>query len=393
MELISPKYSFVFFDDEEHVASYCNECPDFCIPVIEAGDINFQFNAEADDIADADAIFDTPIENTRLIIATTAGVTIRDWTTTDGLLFEKFRTGPTTVTFVWKNDFFAFKDLISCDQCFMLRLFTGFIIGGEQEDIETDMNCFIRKCDPCYTTVIEYSNEEDGFSFNYCNTDLFKNRVRLPFYFSQPQFADDESVYTKSDGTIKMLRSVTKKEYLAQTEFFDEIIHEKLKVALSHDSTELLTGNYIGQFRKNGNYEIEWEGTLCSATAKFKALVTPYAVRNNNCSECEPYSGVEEPPPVCPIPHDIEISLINQENFLLSFLLDVGATDWEFSVHNNVGAVIGQTNNVGAYIGNTPCSGVVTFDSPAPAGNYEVRVRTICAGSTSAYVVTPFVIP
>lgn len=309
MQIHSPKYSFVKFGSPEASNNCCDGEQEFCIPVIEETDTYFQFKIVGASFAETESIWATPLSEFQLALVrgigntaiTVPANTLRNWTVDDSLLFEKYRTAATEVTYLWRNPFKDILTLIDCDGCFQLALIANIT------DPATVLlsNCFTRACRDCYTSVLKYTNEEDAFDFNYCNIANPVNRVRLPFFFQQPQFSDDETIYVKSDGSIKMLKSVTKKEYQVSTEHFPEYIHEKLKVALSHDFTAISSGTYNGNFRKSGSYEIEWTDNICIAPAKFKALVSPYAVRNSNCADCDPLDFG------CSIPENIQCSIVN----------------------------------------------------------------------------------
>ncbi len=283
--IVSPKYSFVQFNNPLPVLC-CDGDNEFSLPVIEEDDVLFQFSVVASTIVQATDIFNTPIANVHLKIKNSSGVVLRDWTSTDGLVFEKYRTGTKTVTYQWRNAFKDFKTLIACNECFIIEINANYTIANGAVNLTAESRPFIRKCDACYTTVLEYSNEEDYADFYYCNLINPVNRVRLPIFFSKPQYPDSETVYVYSDGRRKVLNSVTSKELIVDTEYFPEHIHEAIKIAISQDNKKAISNNYTGNFIKNGNYAIDWIDNLCKATASFKVITSPFNVRNNNCGTC-----------------------------------------------------------------------------------------------------------
>lgn len=116
----------------------------------------------------------------------------------------------------------------------------------------------------------------------------FYNRVRLPFYITQPQFTVDEEVYVKANGTRRILRSIVSKEWQAKTDYIPAEWHERFAIALRHDSVQVEGHNVQAGIRINGSYEIEWQEFLDYpvAPAKFKALQEAFVARNTRCGIC-----------------------------------------------------------------------------------------------------------
>jgi hypothetical protein len=116
----------------------------------------------------------------------------------------------------------------------------------------------------------------------------FRNRIRLPFYLTRPQFPDEKDVSIMADGTRKTRSIVVSKVYEGVTDKFPEWVHERLKLALNHDYVLVEAERYFGQLVADG-YDIDWETFLDYpyAPASFKAIVTPYNMVNSNCLSCE----------------------------------------------------------------------------------------------------------
>jgi hypothetical protein len=92
-----------------------------------------------------------------------------------------------------------------------------------------------------------------------------------------------------------MIRSsVTKKQYELITDWMPEHWHERLKIALAHDTVNVVSNKYIGGIRKTGDYGIKWVDFLDYhlAPAETKVLVTPYLAANDNCRICSPVAQV-----------------------------------------------------------------------------------------------------
>jgi hypothetical protein len=312
MQIVNPTYSFVKFGSAPVVNNYCDGVQDFCIPVIEETDTYFQFKITSAVYAEIQALMSAPADDLQLVLlsgsgntsASIAANTLRNWTVADGLTFERYRTGLYEVTFLWKRAFKDIKTLLACDGCFQLAIIKGAVTtgGGELSDEFSDefstdagvtiydlsaiSNCFKRFCDDCYTSILEYYNDDDYADFGYCNIVSAVNRVRLPFYLSKPKPVEDKVIYRKSNGVIKQTKSLLTKEYQGETEHLPEWVHDNITVALAHDEVNVISESYTGGISKNSDYAIEWTDNICIAPATFKALASPYAIRNNNCQEC-----------------------------------------------------------------------------------------------------------
>lgn len=120
----------------------------------------------------------------------------------------------------------------------------------------------------------------------------FRNRVRLPFYITRPQFQEERNVFRLSNGTTKVQSVVIRKIYEVEVNYLPEEIHERLKIALAHDTVTIegfkyLTGTGVVA---EADYEIAWLQNMIDyplAKASFKAEITPYNYSNDNCQTCE----------------------------------------------------------------------------------------------------------
>lgn len=135
----------------------------------------------------------------------------------------------------------------------------------------------------------------------------FKNRIRLPFYLTRPQFPRVANVFDLADGSTKVQSVIIRKTFEGETENLPKEIHERLIIALSHDEVTvegkfLLTGVSL-----NSDYELDWNKFLDYPLAKagFKVQVTPFNYSNDNCQTCEEVSQV-----VC---EDDDIGTINED--------------------------------------------------------------------------------
>jgi hypothetical protein len=290
--IISPQYSFVNFNTIT-TSDCCDGNNQECLPFANVFDLVFQFSIKCDTITEAnDLMLTQDIDSILNLIDGPTGTLLYDYTTNDLLFFEKYRTDTTTVTYIWRNPLYQILyDMVHFDDTFSLQVVikvNGIIVAALS-------NLFKAISDQCYTSLIEYTNDQDYAGFNYCNITNPINRARLWMYLSQPKPVEDKAIYRKSNGVIKQTRSLITKEFICLTEHLTENLHDKIVVALGHQTVICNSNNYSGGISKNGDYAIEWVDNYCKAPATFKALATPLAIKNNNCGDCKivPYSCVE----------------------------------------------------------------------------------------------------
>jgi hypothetical protein len=247
---------------------------------------------------------------------------------------------------------------MQADQCFSFKIKAHCIISGTTEIVEATSNCFILKASNCYSSVLEYTNEENYADFNYCNITNPINKVRLWLYPSQPKPVEDKAIYRKSSGAIRQTRSVITKEFLMQTEHLNEDIHDKITVALAHDSINMYSTNYTGGISKNGDYTIEWVDNICKAPANFKAWATPYAIKNNSCADCIDLGNFYE----C----TVKLSELTNAGLVINWTIVFG-TPYQIRVSANAGT---PTDIAGTSLS-------YTFSSLPPGVNV-IEVKPIC---------------
>lgn len=117
----------------------------------------------------------------------------------------------------------------------------------------------------------------------------FKNKIRLPFYLSRPQYPVEETIYRKTDGSRRVQKSIISKELEARTEWMPELIHERFTIALRHDFVHVYNDQFTGPVRINGAYEIGWidDRDFPIAPAKFKVFDEWFNANNSTCATCD----------------------------------------------------------------------------------------------------------
>lgn len=118
---------------------------------------------------------------------------------------------------------------------------------------------------------------------------MFKNRIRLPLYLRTPQFPTEANRFRLSDGTSKTLSVTIRKNYNLQTDYLNELMHQRLVIALNHDDVSIEGDKYVGGVSVDGEYEITWPDFLDYplGQAAVKIQVTPFNFTNDNCQTCE----------------------------------------------------------------------------------------------------------
>jgi hypothetical protein len=144
----------------------------------------------------------------------------------------------------------------------------------------------------------------------------FKNRIRLPFYVTRPQFPTESNTFRLANGRVKTLSSIIRKVFEGETENLPREIHERLIVALKHDDVTIEGKYYLGGISLDGDYEIDWQNFLDFPLAKaaFKVEVTPFDYSNDNCQTCEDLSQV-----VC---EDDDLGTVNEDDTITVHVLN-----------------------------------------------------------------------
>lgn len=163
LTIISPVNSFIRFN-EASAAPYCiwGEVA-FCLPVYNDEDVYFQFiiDGTSDEI---DALCTTDASEVEISI-------VPDCNETPLLVFgqkpSRIRLSATQLLYNWQHGFPGFTLAVAVAQCFKAQV---RIIGVYGDLITACSNCFERIADDCFTSVIEYGNDEDSFGFKYCDS-------------------------------------------------------------------------------------------------------------------------------------------------------------------------------------------------------------------------------
>lgn len=156
--LITPANSFVRFGDTESndVCGWSNVY--FNLPVYAEDDVYFQVIANASTIEEADDLCQTGAEEIQVSLVSdcNVGTGLIDFSEKP----DRYRLSPTQVLYNWQHGFPGWPGSIQFNECFKIRV----LLNGQP----FCSNTFERIDDPCYTSVVEFSNDEDAFGYKYC---------------------------------------------------------------------------------------------------------------------------------------------------------------------------------------------------------------------------------
>lgn len=157
----SPRNSFIQFDESDAIESCEYDPIVLCLPVYADNDINFQFVLVADTEGEADVLCDLTNDLLDIGIVNDCNEPLL---LTFGAKTERFRISATEVLYNWSHGLPNFGSVISIGECFRIKIILTDIYYTEI----FCSNCLQRISDPCHTSVIEYSNEDNAFGFDYC---------------------------------------------------------------------------------------------------------------------------------------------------------------------------------------------------------------------------------
>jgi hypothetical protein len=164
--IISPTNSFVRFDEAAESALCIWGNINYCLPVYEQSDVSFQFVIEGTELEIDSLCTQSGDEVTVSLVAECNGDDIIVFTEKP----ERFRLSTTQVLYNWEEGLPNFTSVISVAECFRIQvLIDATPYGYPEEVVKFCSNCFERIASDCFTSVVEYGMDEDGFGFKYCH--------------------------------------------------------------------------------------------------------------------------------------------------------------------------------------------------------------------------------
>lgn len=156
----TPDNSFVRFDGENTVTHCIHGSFTQCLPVFAEADVAFQFVVEADTIEEANALC-SPY-NSNLQIGLVRDCEQEAFDVEFAELPDRYRISDLQVLYNWPHGFPGMLAEYAVGECFYIRVVV--------EETTACSNCFERIGDDCFSSVVEYGNDENFAGFNYCNS-------------------------------------------------------------------------------------------------------------------------------------------------------------------------------------------------------------------------------
>jgi hypothetical protein len=162
LRIINSPHSFVRFGDADSFEHCIFGTVAYQLPVLDQDDVHFQFIVQTDTQAEADALCTIDGSEVNMELVSDCGdvVALID-------LPEKpirYRLSPTQVLYNWPHGFTGWPGPIADKQCFRIRT----TITTNYGSLINCSNLFQRITEECYTSVLDYGNEDDAFGFKYC---------------------------------------------------------------------------------------------------------------------------------------------------------------------------------------------------------------------------------
>jgi hypothetical protein len=143
---------------------------------------------------------------------------------------------------------------VDVPKCFRVRLAYDSYDTGDATSVVSNL---FHRDDGKHTSRLSYLCDSSEFDFTY-TSDAQLNRVRLPMLLNNPQYPQSDSIYKRFTGKRVTLSATIDKEWELETGYLSDALHEKLLVALSHDSIWVDGKSYT----KSDEYSIDWGSPL-----------------------------------------------------------------------------------------------------------------------------------
>jgi hypothetical protein len=159
-QVLTPTNAFVRFDNEQPEEHCVHGEFKQCLPVFAESDIAFQFVVQAETTEEADALCTIGASIVAMGLVTDCDQEEFD------VLFEempeRYRISDLQVLYNWTHGLPGMLGFYDEGECFFIRV--------EVAEIYRCSNCFQRLPDDCFTSVVEYRNDENFGGYNYCNS-------------------------------------------------------------------------------------------------------------------------------------------------------------------------------------------------------------------------------
>lgn len=160
----SPPQSFIQFGETGKVDNCIFDLINFCLPVYQPDDVAFQFfiggtESEIDALC---GVYGTSIDIGIVSACDDQNFLLEFTANPYNDVPEIFRISATQLLVNWAHGVPGFTSVIDYNECFKFRIQIGLV--------QFCSNCMERTADNCFTSVIEYSCDENCYGFNYCGS-------------------------------------------------------------------------------------------------------------------------------------------------------------------------------------------------------------------------------
>lgn len=157
--IVTPTSAFIRFDNEQPEEHCIHGEFKTCLPVYAESDVAFQFVVQAETSEEADAL--CVVGEAGLQMGMVGECDQEDFDVLFDEMPERYRISDLQVLYNWPHGLPGMIGFYNEGECFYIRVVVG--------DITRCSNCFQRVPDDCFTSVIEFRNDENFGGYNYCN--------------------------------------------------------------------------------------------------------------------------------------------------------------------------------------------------------------------------------
>ena len=254
--------------------SICGIQKDFCYPIYDEKDLQFQTSFLTDGILDDSEVTLVRVNSDGSTYNLTGGIISVALTGTNYNVHVNYNTSDLTTG-------------SSDGDCFTL----GLIISDAGVKGYISNQCFKKVADKCLTSKLIYLNTSNAFGFYYdLGAPSRYNVIRLPLYFKEPVINSDKTVYVRSNGARELLSARLSKRYKGIVDHVLEETHQNLVIALNHDLIRFVPEDYSTangfQCRFEDEYNNDFPAIMQNVNiwaADFTIFETPFNNFNSNC--------------------------------------------------------------------------------------------------------------
>lgn len=163
LRIINSSHSFIRFGDPDSFEHCVFGQVRYQLPVFSQDDVAFQFVVQTDTEAEADAL--CTVDGSEVDLELVSECDSMEVLISLPEKPNRFRISLTQVLYNWVHGFTGWPGPIVDKQCFRIRV----TITTNYGQLISCSNLFQRITEDCYTSVLEYGNEDDAFGFKYCS--------------------------------------------------------------------------------------------------------------------------------------------------------------------------------------------------------------------------------